>query len=467
MKKTNRNVAAASIGALLSVFCVLSAPIAWAGAAPAGAAPLTLADFCRRVLAYYPSLKAQGVGVEIAIARKLQAQAGFWPKLQGLAGVAYGDDQVYVFGTLLRQRAFTQNDFDLDRLNNPNARANFDAGLHGEMPLFDAFQTISKVREAGHLAESARHDEAFATMEARLVACDAYLNAVAVEKALAKAEEACRNSEADIRQAGELKEKGVVLGADFYAARVIFGSLRNIRNNLAAQKESMHALLNILMGEDPLKPVQIVTDLKEDSGAGADLKTWLAQAYDLRPDLRSIKEAIHAQEAHVAGARAGAWPVISAFGDLSENTENFHAGGGSFAVGLKGSVDLFEPGYASRVKVAEKSLRRLEYEKDAAADSIARDVSFEYARLESLKANIPVLRDMAGDSDQAVDLVLPLYREGRKSIADLLDMRQGNIRTYQTYYSALAGAKNSSLRLLFLSGQLNESKTPSVFGEGK
>jgi len=467
VKKIKRNLPAAAAGLLIFAFCILPQNIAFAGDAAPGPAPLTLEDFCRRVLVYYPKLKEQGASVELAIARKLQAQAGYWPRLQGLAGATYGNDQVYVFGTLLRQRAFTQNDFDLDRLNNPNARANFDAGLHGEIPLFNAFQTISKVREAKHMVESARHDEAFTRMEAILVASDAYLNAVAVEKVLEKAEEACKNSEGDIKQAGELKEKGVVLGADYYAAKVIFGGLRNIKNNLAAQKSSMHALLNILMGEDPLQPVRLASGLKDENGANADLKEWLSQAYSRRPDLLSIKEAIHAQEEHVFGERASAWPVISAFGDLRENTEDFQSGGGSFAVGLKGTVDIFEPGYSSRVKVAEKSLQKLKFEKDIATDSITRDLTAEYARLESLKANIPLLRDMAGDSDQAVNMVLPLYREGRKSIADLLDMRQGNIRTYQAYYSALAGSKNSSLRLLFLSGQLDESKPPAVLGDGK
>lgn len=467
MKKINRNLSAAMAGLLIIAFCIIPANIAFAEDAASGSAPLTLEDFCRRVLAYYPKLKEQGVTVELAIARKLQAQAGFWPKLQGLADASYSDDPVYVFGTLLRQRAFTQDDFDLNRLNNPNARANFDVGLHGEIPLFDAFQTISKVREAKHMVESAKHGEKFTRMEALLVASDAYLNTVVVEKVLKKVAETCKNSETDIKQAKELKDKGVVLGADFYAAKVIFGSLRNINNNLTAQKKSMHALLNILMGEDPLKPVQVADVLQEGNGASVDLKKWLSQAYTLRPDLLSIEEAIQAQEAHVSGERASAWPIISAFGDLRENTEDFRTGGGSFAVGLKGSVDIFEPGYSSRVKMAEKSLQKLKYQKNIAADSITKDVTSEYARLESLKANIPLLRDMADDSDQAVDLVLPLYREGRKSIADLLDMRQGNIRTYQAYYAALVSSKNSSVRLLFLSGQLDESQAIGMIAAGK
>ena len=85
---------------------------------------LTLHDFCRKVLDYYPRLKEQAATVELAVANRLQAQAGYLPRLQAQAGATYGDDPVYVFGSRLRQRAFTQEDFDLDRLNRPNALLN-------------------------------------------------------------------------------------------------------------------------------------------------------------------------------------------------------------------------------------------------------------------------------------------------------------------------------------------------------
>ena len=429
--------------------------------------PITFNEFYQKVLAYYPKLKQQGANVEIAIARKFQAQAGYLPRIQGLASMTTSNDQVYVFGTLLKQRAFTQGDFELSRLNNPASRTNYNIGLHAEMPLFDALQTIYKVKEAKHMIESARYDEAFSKMEALLVSSDAYSHALVVEKLLDIVEEACKNSEADIKQAEELKDKGMVLGADFYAAKVIFGSLCNIRNELRGQKESMHALLNILMGEDPLKAIQLSDTIQEGKSDKKDFKEWLSEAYRSRPDLLSIEEAVHAKEAELSRERASALPRITAFGDLNENTQNFNTGGGSFAVGLKGSVDLFEPNYFSRVKIAKEELKKLEYDKNIAKDSIAKDIADEYSRFESIQANIPILHEMAGDSGQAVELTLPLYREGRKSIADLLDMRQGYIQTNQSYYIAMVGSKTSQTRLLYLSGQLDELNIRKIISGGE
>lgn len=430
-------------------------------------ASITFEKFYQKVLAYYPKLKQQGASVEIAIARKFQASAGFLPRIQGLASMTTSNDQVYVFGTLLRQRAFTQEDFSLSRLNNPSSRTNYNIGLHGEMPVFDSLQTVYKVKQAKHMVESAQYDEVFSKMEVLLIASDAYLHTIAIEKLLSVAEEACKNSEADIKQAHELKVKGMVLGADFYASKVIFGSLKTMKNELAGQKESMHALLNILMGEDPLSPIQLADALQEGSADNRSLKEWLQEAYKSRPDLHSIEETIHAQEADVSRERASFLPNISAFGDLNENTQNFNTGGGSFAVGLKGSMDIFEPSYFARVRIAKESLRKLEYDRNIAKDSIAKDVTDEYSRFMSFQANLPVLHEMTEDSGQAVDLTRPLYQEGRKSVADLLDMRQGYIKVYQAYYAALVGSKTSQARLLFLSGQLDESKTRKIFSGGE
>ncbi|MFA7159230.1 MAG: TolC family protein [Kiritimatiellia bacterium] len=428
---------------------------------------LTLQEFCRKVLAYYPRLKEQAATVELAVANKLQAQAGYLPGLQAQAGATYGDDPVYVFGSRLRQRAFTQEDFDLDRLNRPNALMNFDVGLRGEVPLFNAFQTISRVRQARHMVKAAKHDEEFMRMEAVLLASDSYLNALAVEMILGKVEATCRLAEIDIKQAESLKEKGVVLGADYYSARVMCGGLRNSRNNFAAQRQSMHALLNILMGEDPFKPLRLAGALGKEPGPEPGLQEWLSRAGQMRPDLKAIDQALRAREENLSGARSSAWPVISAFGDVRADARDFQTGGGNFTVGLRASMDIFDPGYSSRVSLAQLALKKMKLARSTVADSIARDITSEHARLESLSSNVPVLREMSADSDRAVEMALPLYREGRKSIADLIEMRQGNVMTYQGYYSALAGLKNASVRLMFLSGQLDEAQAASVLGEGQ
>lgn len=453
-----------SLPLLIALFTILSSSILQAGEVQPPE-KLSFDTFCARVVKYYPQLAREGEGVEAAIARKWQAYAGFLPRIYGSASMTTSDDQVYVFGTLLRQKSFTNSDFLLSNLNDPASRTNYNMGIYGELPIFDAMQTIYKVRSSKFMLESARHNQSFARMEAVLVAADAYIHALAVRKMLEIAENVSRESENDVKQAEELKSKGMILGADYYAAKVMFGNIKSSRNELIEEKERADALLNILMGSDPLNAIELEGDIR-DNGQSADktLDVWLVDAYSLREDIRSIDSAICGRESEVSRQKSTILPRITGFGNLQENTQNFVKGGGTFTVGLRGDIDIFDPTYPGRVKEAKAALKSLEYEKMILTDSVKRDVTEEYSKYRTIAANMPVAREMAQDSKEAVSLTVPLYREGRKSIADLLEMRQAYLYTNRTYYAILAGSGSSRAKLLFVSGSLDTAKAEAIMG---
>lgn len=443
---------------LLVSAAIMAAWPSWAAEAE-GPEQLSFGKFCARVVAYYPKLAKEGESVEMAIARRWEAYAGFLPKITGSISMTTSDDQVYVFGTLLKQRSFTNSDFLLTNLNNPASRTNYNGALYGELPIFDAMQTIYRVKASRFMLESAKQGMAFIRMEAVLVATEAYMHALSVESSLRIAEATAADSGNDVKQAEDLKAKGMILGADYYAARVMYGNIRSAKNELIEEKRRSDALLNILMGEDPLRPVVLSGALPEDPGEEPrPLDAWLTDALRSREDLHSIDSAISARRSELDREKATALPRISGFGNLQENTQNFVKGGGSFAVGLKGDIDLFDATYYGRVKEARASLKALEYDRMMLSDAIKKDVSEEYSRYKTVIMNMPVLKDMAGDSKEAVDLTIPLYREGRKSIADLLEMRQSCLYANRTYYNILAGSTASKAKLLFVSGALYEAK---------
>ncbi len=223
--------------------------------------PLLFTEFYQKVVSNYPKLKQQNANVNLAISQKLLAFSGFLPRLQGSATVTHGDDPVFVFGSLLREKSFTQDNFALSRLNTPGAHTTYTASVEGQMPIFDAFQTISRVRSAKLHIDSARFEESFTKEEAFLVAAEAYLRAVAVEKLLQTVTEVSQASELDIKQAEDLKEKGLILGADFYAAKVMHGNIVQLKNRLNQEKQAAHIILNILMGDDPFASFETQGDL--------------------------------------------------------------------------------------------------------------------------------------------------------------------------------------------------------------
>src|SRR5512137_2647310 len=84
-----------------------------AGPWPAGvhaqpSQPLSLHDAVGKALAHNPELAQEQPGLEAARLEARAARAGYYPRLDFEQAYAGGNNPVYVFGTLLTQRAFTQ-----------------------------------------------------------------------------------------------------------------------------------------------------------------------------------------------------------------------------------------------------------------------------------------------------------------------------------------------------------------------
>ncbi|MEI8344834.1 MAG: TolC family protein, partial [Candidatus Omnitrophota bacterium] len=270
MKNRQILVAVLTAVCLMTVFRPLSAQTT---------EPLAFTDFLSKVRAHYPLLKKQHRRVEEAIAAQHEAIAGFLPRFTGVSAWTTGDDPVYVFGTLLKQGAFTSGDFDVARLNSPETRSNFSYGVEGRWMLFDAFDTISRVRGAGQRVRSETLNSEFADMETTLLAIEAFCRAALEENLGRFAREVQTASQKDLGEAESLSQKGLVLGADFYTAKVNGGLIERLYNRFERDFKSSRVVLNILMGQDPLIELALDYDIVPVAGQAQGLREWLQSAY--------------------------------------------------------------------------------------------------------------------------------------------------------------------------------------------
>jgi len=389
----------------------------------------------------------------------MRSKAGFWPSLDMSTGYQVSNDPVNVFGMLLRENRFTSSDFDLKRLNTPNRHQDMSAGLHVELPLFDALQTINRVRSARENLKASQTDEAFTKMEALLVAQDAYLNALTLDKLALIINEVQKSSDEDLQKAKELKDKGMILGADYYSARVMFGDFTRMKNEIASQRMAMTTLLNILMGES-LDKVWILSDtIKEIEAPRQDQQKLMEAASMNRPDLSSLNARIQASGWELSREKASILPSLSAFGDVANDKDRVgESGGNNYTVGVKVDLPLFDPARQGRIQEARARKEQLERRVQILKDSVRQDIAQEIARYDTFRDNMTVLKGMNDDAKEAMSLAVPLYSEGRKSIADLLVIRRTYLQSAQEYNKALMGIWLSEARLLFLTGKLNEDE---------
>ena len=417
---------------------------------------MTFLDCYAKVLVHYPALKKKYEQLEQAKAEKNLALAELFPRVQGVTSMTTTDDPVGVFGMLLRQESFTQNDFALNAMNSPRHHTNYHFGVAGEMLLFDSFNTISKIRSARRLVKSAGLEADFSEMEASLVTLESFLAILLAKELLNITTDLKKVIDQDLKQAEDLNQKGMILGADFYAAKVTSAGIERELNRTKAALKTSRMFMNILMGEDPELVWDGVGKIPGSVQDRGELQSWIAQAYQQRKDLVAMDSMIDAERIESLRQKTSFLPKIYGFGDLDADSHDLRSSGKNFTVGIEGKVDLFDPTYPGRTQQAKHRYEELKADRQALRDEIAKELIGELANYETVTADHPVLLQAYQDAKQASDLTAKLYQEGRKSIADLLAIRSVYLETASGLQQLLFALELEHAKLLFLSGQLNE-----------
>jgi outer membrane protein TolC len=417
---------------------------------------MTFLDCYEKVLKHYPALKKKYEELAQAKAEKNLALAELFPRIQGVSSMTTSDDPVEVFGMLLRQESFSDKDFELNAMNSPRHRTNYHFGVAGEMLLFDSFNTISKIRSARRLVKSADLEADFTEMEAAIVTLESYLGILLARELFNIANDLKKVIDQDLKQADDLRQKGAILGADFFAAKVSSAGIERQLNRTRAMFKTSRMMMNILMGEDPELVWDATGKIPGSAQDKGELQAWIATAYQQRKDLVAMDSMIDAQRIESLRQKTSFLPKIYGFGDIDADSHDLRSSGKNFTVGIRGSMDFFDPTYPGRTQKAKHLYEELKADRQALRDEIAKQLIGELTRYETVTTDHPVLMQAYQDAKEASDLTAKLYQEGRKSIADLLTMRGAYLETASELQQVLFALELEHAKLLFLSGQLTE-----------
>ena len=425
---------------------------------------VTYKDYLQQVLDYYPLLKEQYASIEKAVNEKALAASARVPQLWASADFENGNDPVYVFGSLLRQNRFSSDDFSLNRLNSPKPLSNNSASVEGQWLLFDFSQTTAHIKSAGLLTESARFLAESTRMEAILAASEVYSRLALTQELLKVIDTVTTDGDNDVNAAESLSQKGFILGADFYLARMTQTKLLQARNEIIAQQAALSMAFNILRGSDPALPVQAALNFETQVNIDGTVTEWIEKAVNNRLDIKAMAKALEAQGIEAGSQKKSFLPKISAYGQGSENAHGIgESGGGNYVVGLKATMDIFDPGYGARVKLAKAETDRLENQYKQAKDQGARDTAEIYYRLKALKSNVQLAIKVRDDANKATQLMVPLYREGKRSIEQMIVVRAGFLEAYEQLLKLENTSRQSILTLKFYAGELQAKDAERIY----
>jgi outer membrane protein TolC len=422
--------------------------------APGAWAQVPLGEAVEAAVRRSPAAAEAGFRVREAGAALDEARLRRLPSLSVGSSFARGDGPVYAFGTLLDQRSFTQADFDASRLNRPGYLSGFRNSLAASVPIFAGFD-LQSARRTGRLGvEAAEAGRDLSLQGARFAALEPFLEILLRGRLVASLDERIAASESEIESARRLKEKGLALGSDYFAALAALGRLKAWRSREASAREGARSALAALMGVDAAS-LEVRGFLSPKDAPLPGEAEIVEEALRRRPELRqgALGEGM-ASEAEERERRS-LLPRVEAFGALETDTRDFNSNPWSKAFGVRASIPLGDATYLSRRARARAALEASRARTLQAREGVRIEVSRTYRALKGERESLPIAQDTVEQARRSLELFRPLYREGRASILDLLRAEEGLAAAEAALLGNIHALRSGRARLMLASGGLD------------
>jgi outer membrane protein len=385
--------------------------------------------------------------------QNLEAWRAYLPDLVVSERGVRTNDPVSVFGIKLRQGVFTQDDFSLDQLNDPDRIDNFVTAVEVRQPLLnlDAMFGKSAAGSASKAAEFAHRR----TKEAVALEVEkAYYSLVLAKSNFETIEKAVTSAQTHRLEVDAAYGKGLVSEADLLSSQVRVAEV---------EEQRLTAELDIANAEDHLKyllglgdSVSIVpTDSLSIAAGDLDASDALRDATaDNRSDLLALHYQAEAAHSNL-WMRKGEWiPRVNAFGSTEWNDENvFGTRKNIWTLGLSLEWNIFdglgrwgrqtEAGAAA----AAASLRY----KDALARG-GMEIRRARRSLSTARERVGVARKAVDQSRESLRIVEARFEQGLERVSELVDKESATTSAELRLKKATYDFKIAQSELKFYSG---------------
>ena len=420
-------------------------------AAPATAG-VTLGEAVEKGLKADNILKEQAAAVTGAKAGLSQARlarlGGF--KLKGM--YTDGTDPVYAFATAMKQGTFSMA--SMATINDPDPARNYMAGIEAGVPLFTGFAVSNSVKMGKLGTEAAQHGYERAKAGVTFKITYQWLTVLLRERLAALAGETVRAAEAELKTAQMLKDKGMVLGSDYYGAEAILSTLRGYKVGWNKALELERQKLAVTLGLDSAAEVAAEGELKETAYPSRSLPAGAAGA---RRDVLALEKAAEIYKLGETMQANSVLPVVEAFGSWETNSESLSEFRDNRMLGLRLTIPLGDPGYfarkdAARAQASMAASRAAEGRRQAGLEAAEALNNYNAAR-----ETLPVAKETVEKAKQSLELFRPLYRQGRQSVLEVLRAQASVLQAEAAYYETLYKLNLYHAQLLLASETLDNA----------
>lgn len=380
---------------------------------PAGAAALELGAALEEALAHSPSLKAGAEEIHLAEARRQGAIARLLPLLSAQASFTRSDDQVFVFGSKLRQGNFSTADFALPTLNQPDSLNNWQMGLSLYAPLWASGRNWRGKEAAEFEKLSVESRVLWHRRALRLAVTAAYLT-------LGSHVERARTLREGIGRLVKLEENYKLLRAPNSATTASYLVSRSIRFALEGRLDQVEsgrlvawAQLAELIGRPSGSEIPEVAPPQLPALPAA------AGAPPRRDDQQALLYARQALDLSRSAKKGLFGPELGFFAGYAFNTGDFEEGEDAYNFGVALTWELFNYGSYALQDEARAQRRQIDWQIRAQEEGIGREEAESRARLQGLLNQHGRIEAGLASAEEALKFAGQRYREGSLPLKDL------------------------------------------------
>lgn len=418
---------------------------------------LSLTDAVAIALEKNPERKAALTEIRVARAAIGQARSFLLPHVTFGEGFTRGDDQVFVFGSKLRQQQFTTADFALPALNTPSPINNWTTRLTTHWTLFDSGASWLNFARAKELEKASAQQVERSDQELIARVVNAYYAVLLADRQIEVAEASLKASRSVLDLTSDKQKAGLVVDSDLLSAQVDSGErqqeLIRARNNAVLARAQLNNELGVTFGTAYALPQK----LNERALPMLSLNELETSAIDKRPDLRRLRLEQEAQQKNVSAAKAQFGPRLNGF--ISWETDQRHftnTGGNNVMAGVELQIDIFQGGAKAANLATQKAYAdKIIALRTAAENGIKLEVQKAYLDWDADRQQLDVARGSVDQAKESLRISQNRYEAGLVTITELLRAEEAARRAETDYWQAVYRVQTSYAAVELASGKLN------------
>jgi outer membrane protein len=374
----------------------------------AAATPLTLSQAEQIALKNNPHI---AVGRLLALAEGQVAREARSAELPTIAG------------NLTAVEPHTGSRLTAGALNNPVVYERAAGGVTVSQLIWDFGHTRNLIASAGLQAKAQESAEAATEADVILAVDQAFYRALGSQAVLTVAQQTVANRATVSDRVSALTGAKLKSTLDLSFANVNLSQAKLLLLDAQNANQEAMATLNALLGQDQTGVYALVDDTPQAPPLPPEATAPLiAQALQMRPDLRSLAENYEAARKFSSAEHDLARPTISALGAAGGTPVHSDQITSSWygAAGANISIPIFNGFlFSARAKEADYRAGAAKQQMEELRQSISRDVTVAVLQTQSNFERIGVTQQLLDQANLALDLAQTRYQMGLSSIVEL------------------------------------------------